>query len=110
MRLRPIRPRPPWEQTLRVMLMPVIAAALAVGGVVAGCNEHGSSSQQDTRKFSPRSDTGTESIQLTPCQRSAAACFASGGLDTLTANLDGLAIDPRTGRFCFSFQEGCDRR
>ena len=64
---------------------------------------------QEQRKIRPRTDLVPESIQLTPCQRSAAACFASGGLDTLMTNLDGLAIDPVTGRFCFSFQEGCRR-
>lgn len=51
----------------------------------------------------------SESIQLTPCQRSAAACFDSGGLGSLTDNLAGMGIDPVTGRFCFSFQEGCTR-
>lgn len=56
---------------------------------------------------SARTDPLPESIQ--GCQRSAADCFATGGLDTLTNNLDGLAIDPVTGRFCFSFQEGCRR-
>lgn len=57
--------------------------------------------------FSARTDPLPESIQ--GCQRSAAACFATGGLDTLLDNLDGLAVDPVTGRFCFSFQEGCRR-
>lgn len=67
------------------------------------------SDQHQQENFSPRTAPAPESIQLTPCQRSAAACFASGGLDTLLDNLDGLAIDPVTGRFCFSFQEGCRR-
>lgn len=60
--------------------------------------------------FSARTEPVPESIQLTPCQRSAAACFESGGLGTLMDNLDGLSINHDTGRFCFSFQEGCERR
>lgn len=67
-----------------------------------------SSDLQEQRNSSARMDPVPESIQ--GCQRSAAACFATGGLDTLMNNLDGLAIDPVTGRFCFSFQEGCERR
>jgi len=112
MRLRPIRPPTPFETAARLVLVPVIAALLAVGSIVAGCQgkSDGGSSQQDTRKFSARPVTAPESIQLTPCQRSAAACFASGGLDTLMTNLDGLSINHETGRFCFSFQDGCERR
>lgn len=59
------------------------------------------------RKFSTRSDTLPESIQ--PCQRSAAACFESGGLGELASNLQVMKIDPVTGRFCFAFQPECDR-
>lgn len=72
-----------------------------------------SSDLQEQQNFSARTELVPESIQsgeLTPCQRSAAACFAAGGLDTLTDNLDGLAVNHDTGRFCFSFQEGCERR
>lgn len=68
---------------------------------------------REQQNFSARTDPVPESIQgvqLAPCQRSAAACFSSGGLDTLMDNLDGLAIYHDTGRFCFSFQEGCERR
>jgi len=67
---------------------------------------------QEQGNFSARTAPVPESIQgdLTPCQRSAAACFDSGGLGTLTDNLDGLSINHETGRFCFSFQEGCERR
>lgn len=65
---------------------------------------------QEQQIFSARTEPVPESIQLTPCQRSAAACFESGGLGTLMDNLDGLSINRDTGRFCFSFQEGCERR
>ena len=68
---------------------------------------------REQQNFSARTEPVPESIQggeLTPCQRSTAACFASGGLDTLLDTLDGLAINRDTGRFCFSFQEGCERR
>lgn len=112
MRLRPIRPKPPGYRAAQLVLVPVIAALLAVTGGVSSCRgeDHGSSDQRDTRKFSPRQVTVPESIQLSPCQRSAAACFESGGLGTLTNNLDGLSINHDTGRFCFEFQDGCERR
>lgn len=149
------RYKPPGYRTAQLVLVPVIAALLALGGfvacdnekesswnspqtssgskttpattpstatgssattapartdTVAGSTELRASDQQDQQNFSPRSDIAPESIQLTPCQRSANACFASGGLDSLFSNLDGLSVNPGTGRFCFSFQDGCDRR
>lgn len=111
MRLRPIRPPTPFERAARLVLAPVIAALLAAGSLVAGCQDHGGgSSQQDNRKFSARPDTGTESIQLSPCQRSAAACFESGGLGTLVDHLDGIGTLHGTGVFCYEFQDGCERR
>jgi hypothetical protein len=113
MRLRPIRPKPPGWRAAELVLVPLVAGLLAVGVLAARCGGDEPSSRpapQEYRNFSPRPVTGPESIQLSPCQRSAADCFAAGGLDTLMDNLDGLAIDPRTGRFCFAFQDGCDRR
>jgi len=111
MRLRPIRPPTPFEKAVRLVLVPVIAALLAAGSLVASCEDRGgSSSQQDYRKFSPRPDARTESIQLSPCQRSAAACFESGGLGTLVNHLDGVGVHWGTGQFCFEFQDGCERR
>lgn len=170
MRLRPIKPKPPGYRAAQLVLVPVIAALLAVGSFVACDNSKESSwnsprqtpteapvfparrlaseiqttptpeagptsrstpttapaklgdapsiesrpsDQQEQRNFSARPDTLPESIQsdgLTPCQRSAAACFASGGLDTLMDNLDGLSVNRDTGRFCFEFQDGCERR
>lgn len=110
MRLRPIKPDPPWKQATKIILVPVIAALLAVGGSVAACNEKSGSSSQDYRKFSPRPVTAPESIQLSPCQQSAAACFESGGLGTLVDHLDGIGTQRGTGAFCFEFQDGCERR
>lgn len=97
--------RPPGYRTAQLVVVPAVAGLLAFGGLFTSC----SGDEQDQGNSPRRSDIVTESIQLTPCQQSAAACFASGGLDTLTENLDGLATDPVTGRFCFAFQEGCRR-
>lgn len=102
-------PPSPFERTARLILVPVIAALLAIGAACQPSSSSSGSGLHQQGNFSPRTATVPESVQLTPCQRSAAACFASGGLDTLMDNLDGLAIDPVTGRFCFSFQEGCRR-
>lgn len=100
------------ETTPRTSSVPSATAAIAGSSATTApvkTDTAAGSTGSDQGNSPRRSDIVTESIQLTPCQQSAAACFASGGLDTLTENLDGLAIDPVTGRFCFSFQEGCRR-
>lgn len=102
------RYKPPGYNTARLVLVPAIAALLAIGSA-CGPDENSSAPAPVLENSPQLADNLSESIQLSPCQRSAAACFESGGLGTLTDNLDGLAIDPVTGRFCFSFQEGCRR-
>lgn len=162
MRIR-TRYKPPGYRTAQLVLVPVIAALLALGGLFVSCNpgkesswnspktSAGTTSPRDAaaktpgaavatgsisgstpatapartaaapstdhpsdlreqRNFSPRSDVGSESIQLTPCQRSAAECFSFGGLDSLLDNLDGVGVHAGTGQLCFEFQDGCERR
>jgi len=86
---------------------PSLSRAPSTGASSTASTSSQSSDLREPQNFSARTDPLPESIQ--GCQRSAADCFAAGGLGTLTDNLDGLAIDPVTGRFCFSFQEGCRR-
>jgi hypothetical protein len=103
------RPRPPAPTATASFHTLTDATAGPGPSTSPGSRRMEPSDLQEQRNFSARLDNRSESIQLAPCQRSSAACFAAGGLDTLTDNLDGLAIDPDTGHFCFSFQEGCIR-
>lgn len=111
MRIRS-RYKPPGYRGAQLVFVPLLAGLLASGGLAQSCSssdEDGGQPATTSENSPPRLVNRSESIQLTPCQRSAAACFESGGLDSVLDNLDGLAIDPVTGRFCFSFQEGCRR-
>jgi hypothetical protein len=182
MRLRPIKPKPPGYRTAQLVLVPVIAALLALNGLIVACNDKENSwnsprntpseapvlparrlaseiqttptpatftpdaaatrtpgagagtgspsqetlptsvgspsstkpsDQQEQQNFSARPTVLPESIQndgLTPCQRSAAACFGVGGLDSLLDNLDGIGTQRGNSQFCFEFQDGCERR